>query len=193
MVYYKIPLTGGLDYPAGCVLICAYTYGGYEYCKFERLTSVGSDWVKITESEFNVRCPEFPAPVPSVMLESTEYPGCYYRIVDGETEWINPPMIMETEYRTAKRYSGKPVYTKVFKFPNLRVTSFPLGIEGDIFSFCGNAVWPHGAIDPFPMFSESGSILAIAFIDSGNIKISVVKDIDRVIDCSAIFTVEYTK
>lgn len=62
MVYYKIPLAGGLDYPAGCILICAYTYDGYEYCKFERVTSVGSDWVKITESEFNVRCPEFPAP-----------------------------------------------------------------------------------------------------------------------------------
>lgn len=62
MVYYKIPLTGGLDYPAGCILICAYTYDGYEYCKFERVTEVGSGWVNITESEFNVRCPEFPAP-----------------------------------------------------------------------------------------------------------------------------------
>lgn len=60
MVYYKIPLTGGLDYPAGCVLVCAYTYNGYEYCKFERVTEVGSDWVAVTESEFNVRCPEFP-------------------------------------------------------------------------------------------------------------------------------------
>lgn len=62
MVYYKIPLTGGLDYPAGCILVCAYTYNGYEYCKFERVTEVGSDWVKITEAEFNVRCPEFPTP-----------------------------------------------------------------------------------------------------------------------------------
>lgn len=62
MIYYKIPLTGGLDYPAGCILCCAYTYNGYEYCKFERVTEVGSGWVKITESEFNVRCPEFPAP-----------------------------------------------------------------------------------------------------------------------------------
>lgn len=62
MVYYKIPLAGGLDYPAGCVLVCAYTYNGYEYCKFERVTDVGSGWVSITESEFNVRCPEFPEP-----------------------------------------------------------------------------------------------------------------------------------
>lgn len=63
MLYYKIPLAGGgLSYPAGCILICAYTYDGYEYCKFERVTAVGSDWVAITESEFNVRCPEFPEP-----------------------------------------------------------------------------------------------------------------------------------
>lgn len=64
MVYYKIPLTVGLDYPAGCILICAYTYNGYEYCKFERVTEVGSNWVAITESEFNVRCPDFPEPEP---------------------------------------------------------------------------------------------------------------------------------
>lgn len=63
MIYYKIPLTDGLDYPAGCILCCAYTYDGYEYCKFERVTDVGSGWVKITEAEFNVRCPEFPAPI----------------------------------------------------------------------------------------------------------------------------------
>ena len=62
MVYYKIPLTGGLDFPAGCILVCAYTYGGYEYCKFERVTEVGSNWASITESEFNVRCPDFPEP-----------------------------------------------------------------------------------------------------------------------------------
>lgn len=62
MVYYKIPLTGGLDYPAGCILCCAYTYEGYEYCKFERVTSVGSGWIEITESEFEVLCPDFPTP-----------------------------------------------------------------------------------------------------------------------------------
>ena len=67
MVFYKIPLSGGLDYPAGCILICAYTYGGYMYCKFERVTEVGAGWETITESEFNVRCPAFPEPaVPPV-------------------------------------------------------------------------------------------------------------------------------
>lgn len=62
MVYYKIPLSGGLHYPTGCILCCAYTYDGYEYCKFERVTEVGSNWVPITEAEFDVLCPEFPTP-----------------------------------------------------------------------------------------------------------------------------------
>lgn len=69
MVYYKIPLTGGFDYPAGCILICSYSYGGYQYCQFERVTEVGADWVPITESEFNVRCPEFPEPAPAPAQE----------------------------------------------------------------------------------------------------------------------------
>ena len=44
--------------------------------------------------------------------ESEEFPGCYYRIVDGEVEWVNPPMASSgREYRTAERLYGRPVYT----------------------------------------------------------------------------------
>lgn len=110
MVYYKIPLTGGLDYPAGSILICSYTYNEYQYCKFERVTEVGSGWVSITEAEFNVRCPEFPEPEYSGEIESTEHPGCFYRMIDGEKEWINPPMVANNHYRTMERCDGKPVY-----------------------------------------------------------------------------------
>lgn len=39
--------------------------------------------------------------------------GCFYRIVDGEIEWINPPMVVGTEYRTTERFAGKPVYATV--------------------------------------------------------------------------------
>lgn len=47
-------------------------------------------------------------------VESEDYPGCYYRTVDGETEWINPPMVHKTEYRTTERIGGKPVYAKCY-------------------------------------------------------------------------------
>ena len=46
-------------------------------------------------------------------IESTDYPGCYYRTVDGVTEWFNPPMILGVEYRTTERYLSKPVYVKL--------------------------------------------------------------------------------
>ena len=47
-------------------------------------------------------------------IESTDYPGCYYRTVEGRTEWLNPPMIAGVEYCTTERYNGSPVYTKLF-------------------------------------------------------------------------------
>ena len=63
MLYYKIPLTDNcFDYPAGCILCCGYPLDGYYYCKFESVTEVGSDWVEITEAEFDENCPDFPPP-----------------------------------------------------------------------------------------------------------------------------------
>lgn len=46
-------------------------------------------------------------------LISSIEPSGDYRIVDGVTEWINPPMELDTEYRTTERLLGKPVYTKL--------------------------------------------------------------------------------
>ena len=46
-------------------------------------------------------------------IESDTYPGCYYRMVGNEREWINPPMVYGTEYRTAERFCGIPVYVCV--------------------------------------------------------------------------------
>ena len=49
-------------------------------------------------------------------FESTDYPGCYYRMVDGVIEWVNPPMELGVEYRTTERYQGQPVYVKAVNF-----------------------------------------------------------------------------
>lgn len=32
--------------------------------------------------------------------------------IAGEWEWVNPPMVAGTEYRTTERYEGKPVYVR---------------------------------------------------------------------------------
>ena len=59
----------------------------------------------------------------------TQIMGCYIQTSPGlicrqafaksggvqfaEWEWVNPPMNLNTEYRTTERYMGKPVYVKV--------------------------------------------------------------------------------
>lgn len=69
-------------------------------------------------------------------VESTDYPGCYYRMVDGVTEWVNPPMILGVEYRTTDRYLGKPVYIRTLDFgalPNNTMKDISLGyVDGVI-------------------------------------------------------------
>lgn len=59
--------------------------------------------------------------IPWILDATTQ---CFYRTVDGEKEWMNPPMTVlydgvsfnadgsiVGEYRTSERYCGKPVYT----------------------------------------------------------------------------------
>lgn len=48
------------------------------------------------------------------VIEDTENQGCYYRMVNGEKEWFNPPMTQFVEYRTTERFLNKPVYTMTF-------------------------------------------------------------------------------
>lgn len=69
--------------------------------------------------------------------ESAEHPGCFYRLVNGEKEWFNPPLedtVDETnengtEYRTTKRYFGKPVYVQAGTLTGTPTTSTPLGFK----------------------------------------------------------------
>ena len=45
--------------------------------------------------------------------------NCYCATFDGFTEWINPPMVIGTEYRTTERWNGKPVYIKAVNIGTL--------------------------------------------------------------------------
>ena len=55
--------------------------------------------------------------------------GNLVRYVDGETEYFNPPMLWNVEYRTTERWLGKPVYAYAFN-------------PGDIAA--GSRAFPHG-------------------------------------------------
>ena len=70
------------------------------------------------------------------MKESAEYAGCFYREVNGEVEWINPPMEDKVVYKTTKRFFGKPVYVQcgtIGTLPNAATMTVATGNEGDVF------------------------------------------------------------
>lgn len=50
--------------------------------------------------------------------EAQDFPGCFYCSVDGESEFMNPPMVQGTQ-RTAKRFNGYPVYATVVNVASL--------------------------------------------------------------------------
>lgn len=56
--------------------------------------------------------------------ESAEASGCYYRTVDGVTEWVNSPRVTGVEYRTSERWRGKAVYEKIIDFGALPNTGY---------------------------------------------------------------------
>lgn len=66
-------------------------------------------------------------------IESGTHPGCYYRTVDGVTEWINPPMAAGEEYRTTERFNKKPVYSKMVNFGELPNSTYKqVGVSTNI-------------------------------------------------------------
>ena len=82
-----------------------------------------------------------------VFTEDTTYPGCFYRVVGSEKEWLNPPMRVGVEYRTAERWAMAPVYTILLEagaipntgrtgvdFPNSNYPSRVLRVDGQISS-----------------------------------------------------------
>ena len=73
-------------------------------------------------------------------IESLSYPGCYYHVVDGEKEWINPPMGYGEEYRTTERYNGDVKYKRLVyfgEFPNNANKEVSTGIDANKYSIIG--------------------------------------------------------
>lgn len=64
--------------------------------------------------------------------ESENSAGCYFRMVNGVVEWINPPMQLGVEYRTTERFNGKIVYKCVLNIsalPNNSTMSVSHGLH----------------------------------------------------------------
>ena len=122
-------------------------------------------------------------------FESTDYPGCYYRTVDGVTEWFNPPMQLGgidadgnpiNEYRTTERYLGKPVYVKAVDFgaaPNstLKVVSIGTANIEKIVDF----KWMYAKGNDIGMIITNPNFILVA-ANTGNVVIETNADMSSI-------------
>ena len=76
-------------------------------------------------------------------MDGTTFSRCIDESGDWQPwEWINPPMQLGVEYRTAERHNGQPVYAKAISFgkaPNASSKDISHGIEnfGQLVSYTG--------------------------------------------------------
>lgn len=160
-------------------------------------------------------CPEVIDPTPADALsaleagkltarQSAQYPGCYYRTADGATEWLEPPLLPGVEYRTARRWGGKPVYAKRVDcgaMPNATVASVGTGIstgctvvDFQVYAAGVNADGNHMCYS-LPHGSTGGSVTQSAWINNfGNqdyyIVLWAATDLSH---CAATALLHYTK
>jgi len=85
--------------------------------------------------------------------ESEEYLGCYFRTVAGMDEWINPPLILDEEYRTSERWNGKVVYAKLVDFGALPNTT----VKRKVWYTLSDDVTPYTVIRVEHVITEPGT------------------------------------
>lgn len=127
--------------------------------------------------------------------ESTEYPGCFYRTVNGIDEWLNPPMETNIEYRTTERYHGKPVYVQEIEIgalPNNSSESYSTFVGGvDRLFYLKMALETPG--DKRTYAHESSDIKSYAGTDeNGGVYIVVFSPVDNT-NNNGFATIKYTK
>lgn len=114
----------------------------------------------------------------------------------SEWEWVNPPMIVGTEYRTTKRHDGKVVYTKLVSLGtlpnktsktvahNIVETAKFIGID----AFAKNA--SSSLVQQFPFLNASGTVIAKAQVSADGV---VVYSFDNISGYIGHAILRYTK
>ena len=140
----------------------------------------------------------------SLSIESDEYPGCYYRVVDGNVEWINPPAEPGVEYRLTERFEDKTVFQSLINIASLPnasraiiATNFTftkvLSCQG-IMMNGPSAIYAEAF--PFPVYKNIGAapVAMINGVTTGiggrNIVVSTTEDLT---DYRANITIKYVK
>jgi hypothetical protein len=134
-------------------------------------------------------------------VESTQYPGCFYRIVNGNTEWINPPSLPGFEYMTTERWNGNPVYqTMIYAaaLPNKTVMSVHVNSYFDeIISITGFAIDSDNNMHyQFPIILNGltpVAVISFAEGDGGSGSDITINTNDDLSSFKAYVTVKYTK
>ena len=138
----------------------------------------------------------------SIWTESTTHPGCFYRMVGNEHEWLNPPLLLGVEYRTAERYgeyAAEPVYAKHIQYSveilgeigTSKSYSFAHGIE----NFKNQVRW-YGSVDNFslPYNGWAGSnisLMGVGLFTSSNVLLQTYNQ--SLSNVTVNLTIYYTK
>lgn len=113
--------------------------------------------------------------------ESNGSAACYYRTVDGVTEWINPPMAVGTEYRTTERYNGKPVYVKLVNYgtmPNNTQKSISVSATGVTQIIYAEGMARHSAGVTHVPLGDHSAVAIVAEIFSTSIALTLQASTD---------------
>lgn len=119
-------------------------------------------------------------------VESDEYPGCYYRMVNGVQEWLNPPMVAGVEYCTTERSGDLPVYAKrvscafsetLGSSSGISTLTVPHGVTGITTLVACVGRLGGGRMYPLPYLSTTGGFTCACGLDGTNSSIVIrVKD-----------------
>lgn len=135
-------------------------------------------------------------------LRQCEITRCKILGVWQPWEWVNPPMILGTEYRTTERYLGKPVYCKVVNCGNLpgnavKITNFEqVNVIDEVVSVTGHCTDAGGVRFTLPAhFGSAPNWDTVVLIDAsagGSIQITSFSTAVATYKDTYI-TVKYTK
>ena len=117
--------------------------------------------------------------------------GGMTREIGSETEYINPPMDLGGEYRTAERWKGQAVYARVIDYgalpDNDEGENYELPADLDIIGISGYAIGPRYIV-PVPGYM---GVINVGYTKpTGNLWIATDRDMS---DYHAYVTVKYTK
>lgn len=130
----------------------------------------------------------------------------YYKITTGwsEWEWVNPPMTAGREYRTTKRYYGKPVYTKLLSYAPSSFVSQNIRLPHEIsnlgtgisISVSWDRSWSQWRHFPSVYYADAAWNGTVYWVGSTDLYFELGESLRQNMqnNCSFIFvTVEYTK